>query len=95
MKKIMVLLTVFAFIASFTTPLLAADMPKPMEKLKDGVTAVLNAPFEVPDHTAKEIDNHEVKVVGFLDGLLKGTNHMIKKGAAGIIDVATFPIDAK
>ena len=92
MKKIFSLAVALVFFFSMTAPLFAA-LPRPIEKLTNGVKNVITSPMELIDHTKKEVDSSKYKALGLIIGLVKAPFHMVKKAGKGIVDVATFPIE--
>lgn len=92
MKKALALFIVCAFVLGVTAPLYA-DLPKPIDKLTKGTLEVAKSPLVVIDHTKKEIDGADYKVIGLIKGLVKSPFHVVMKAGKGALDVATFPID--
>ena len=90
MKKILILIVAFGFMASFIAPVYA-DVARSMDKLKGGVVDIVKSPLVLIDHTKKEVDGADYKAVGLLKGLIKSPFHMLKKAGKGALDVATFP----
>ncbi len=90
MKRTLTLLTAAAVMLVMTVPSFA--YPRPVEKLKDGVTAVVTSPLEIKDHTMAEAKDGSFLPVTIPAGMLKGTFYMGKKLVGGVLDIATFPI---
>ena len=67
--------------------------PKPVEKLKSGVTAVITSPLEIKDHAMAEAKEGSFLPFSLPGGLLKGVFYMGKKMVGGALDIVTFPID--
>ena len=91
MKRTLSFLIVTAVLVAFTTPSFA--YPKPVEKLKGGVSTVLTSPLEVRDYTMAETKDAKFLPFALVGGMLKGTFYMAKKMVGGAWDIATFPID--
>ncbi len=91
MKRTLSLLTALAVLMVLATPSFA--FPKPVERLKDGVTLVVTSPLEVKDHAMAETKGAEFLPFALTGGLLKGGFYMGKKMVNGAWDIATFPID--
>ena len=91
MKRIFSFLTALTVLAVMSTPSFAC--PRPVEKLKDGVTAVITSPLEIKDHAMAEAKDGSFLPFSLPGGLLKGTFYMAKKMVGGALDIATFPID--
>ncbi len=91
MKKI-VFVTAFAFVISMAVSAYA-DMPKPIHKLANGTVEIIKSPVVLIDHTKTEIQGASYKPFGFLKGLVTSPFHMVKKAGAGVLDVATFPVE--
>lgn len=91
MKRILSILIAVAVLAVVCTPSFA--YPRPVEKLKDGVTAVVTSPLEIKDHLMAEAKDGSFLPFSIPGGLLKGTFYMIKKAVGGVLDIVTFPID--
>ncbi len=92
MKKVLSLAVVVAFV-SFCIPAMAADLPKPVEKLKGGTIEVIKSPIVIYDHTKSEMDKASFKPFGLLKGLVESPFHVVKKAGSGALDIATFPIE--
>ena len=91
MKKTLILIVTFGFVASFVAPVYAA-VPKSIDKLKHGVVDIVKSPLELIDQTKKEVNGADYKAVGLLKGLIKSPFHIAMKAGKGAVDVATFPI---
>ena len=91
MKRTFSFLTAFAVLVVLSTPSFA--YPKPVEKLKDGATAVITSPLEIKDHLMAEAKEGSFLPFSIPGGLLKGGFYMIKKMVGGVLDIVTFPID--
>ncbi len=70
----------------------AFALPAPIEKLRGGVEGIVKSPLEIPKHTMDEVKSADIKPVGFIGGMLKGTYHTVHKTVKGALDVATFPV---
>ena len=92
MKNILSMVIALAVVLVFSTPSFAA-YPKPVEKLKDGVTTVIKSPLEIKDHVMAEAKDGSFLPFSLPAGLLKGGFYMVKKMVSGALDIATFPID--
>ena len=93
MKKLFVFVTALTFI-SMAAVVSASDLPKPINKLANGTVEIIKSPVVFFDHTKSAItDNGYKKPVGLLKGLIMAPFHMVKKAGAGVLDVATFPLD--
>lgn len=90
MKNTLSLFIMAAILVVFSTPSFA--MPKPVEKLKDGVTTVVTSPLEIKDHVMSETKDTRVLPLSLTGGLLKGTFYMAKKAVGGALDIVTFPL---
>ena len=93
MKKALLLLVAFTFVACFVTVASATDLPKPVEKLAKGAVDVVKSPLTIYDHTKSEYDKSDIKPLGFIKGLTESPFHFVKKAGGGVIDMATFPIE--
>ena len=91
MKKTLSLFLVAAIVVVFASPSFA--FPRPVEKLKDGVTTVIMSPLEVKDHAMAEAKDGSFLLFSLPGGLLKGTFYMAKKAVGGALDIVTFPLD--
>ena len=91
MKRTLSLLTVLAVLVVAATPSFA--YPKPVEKLKGGVMAVVTSPLEIKDNAMAETKGAKFLPFALAGGLLKGTFYMAKKMVHGGLDIVTFPID--
>jgi hypothetical protein len=91
MKRTLSLLIASVVVVAFAAPSFA--YPRPVEKLKDGVTTVIKSPLEVKDHVMSEAKDGSFLPFSLTGGLLKGGFYMTKKVVEGAIDIATFPID--
>ncbi len=78
------------FAVVFAVPSFA--YPKPVEKLKDGITAVVTSPLEIKDHAMAEAKDGSFLPFSLPAGLLKGSFYMVRKMVGGVLDIATFPI---
>lgn len=90
MKRILSILTSVAVLA-LATPSFA--YPKPVEKLKGGLTTVITSPLEIKDNVEAEYTKAKFMPFGLVGGMLKGGFYMAKDMVTGAIDVVTFPID--
>lgn len=93
MKKLIALIIACAFACTVAGPALAADLPKPVHKFTEGAVEVLKSPTELYTHTKDTMDMSEHKPVGLLKGLLESPFYVVKKAGAGVIDIATFPVE--
>lgn len=93
MKKALLLAIAFAFVMSMVMPVMAADLPKPIDKLAKGALEIVKSPLALYDHTKSEMDHADYKLIGLFKGLLTSPFHMVKKAGAGAVDVASFPIE--
>ena len=91
MKRTLSFMIATVVLVAFSTPSFA--YPRPVEKLKDGVTAVVTSPLEIKDHTMAEAKDGSFLPFSLPAGLLKGGFYMAKKMVGGALDIATFPID--
>ena len=91
MKRTLSFMIATAVLVAFSTPSFA--YPRPVEKLKSGVTAVVTSPLEVKDHTMAEAKEGSFLPFSLPGGLLKGSFYMAKKMVGGALDIATFPIN--
>lgn len=91
MKNMLSLILAVALVVVFTTPSFA--LPRPVEKLKDGVTTVIMSPLEVKDHAMAEAKDGSFLALSLPGGILKGGFYMVKQAVGGALDIATFPID--
>ncbi len=90
MKRAIACAMVFAFPLVCSTTVLA--MPKPVEKVKRGVTTVISSPLELKKDVMSEVKKSHFKLFGLVGGVLKGTADMTKKTISGAIEIATFPM---
>ena len=93
MKKLTCLLLALAFAFTVVGPALAGDLPRPVDKLTKGAVEVIKSPTEFYSHTMGEMDSAEHKPLGLIKGLLESPFHVVKKAGAGVIDIATFPVE--
>lgn len=93
MKKAIIIAAVFAFVASFAAPVLAADLPKPIHKFTHGIMTIVKSPIALYDHTKAGWDSHDLKPLGFTKGLIESPFYVIKEAGTGVVDVATFPVE--
>ena len=93
MKKALLTVVAFAFVASLASVAFAADLPKPVEKFSKGAVDVVKSPLTIYDHTKFRFDGTDNKPVGLVKGLVESPFHMLKKAGGGAIDMATFPIE--
>ena len=93
MKKALALVIVSAFILSFAMPVLANDLPRPVDKIVKGAVEVLKSPGALIDSPKSEMDKSDNKVVGFVKGVLLSPFHLIDRAGHGILKIVTFPID--
>ena len=93
MKKFIFLLTIFAFVFGMVMPVLASELPRPVDKIVKGTTEILKSPVVLIDNTKKEMDKADYIGVGLFKGLLTSPFHMVKQAGGGVIDIATFPIE--
>lgn len=91
MKRTLSLLTALIVLVAFSTTSFA--YPRPVEKLKDGITTVVKAPLEVKDHAMAEAKAGSFLPISLPAGILKGVFYMGKQVVSGALDIATFPID--
>ena len=91
MKRTLSFMIATAVLVAFSTPSFA--YPRPVEKLKDGVTAVVTSPLEIKDHAMAEAKEGSFLPFSLPGGLLKGAFYMAKKMVGGVLDIATFPIN--
>lgn len=89
MKNMLSLALVAIILVVFSAPSFA--MPRPVEKIKDGVITIVKSPLEVKDHALAEVDKG-FKPLALTGGILKGTFYMAKKAVDGAWEVATFPL---
>jgi hypothetical protein len=66
--------------------------PRPVEKLKDGVIAVVTSPLEIKDYAMAEAKDGSFLPFSLPAGLLKGSCYMVRKMVGGVLDIVTFPI---
>jgi len=93
MKKALLFLGAFAFIASLASVAFATDLPKPVEKFSKGAVDVIKSPLIIYDHTKLRFDGSDAKPIGLVKGLVESPFYMLKKAGGGAIDMATFPIE--
>ena len=91
MKRTFSFLTILVVLVAFSVPSFA--YPRPVEKLKDGVTAVVTSPLEIKNHTMAEAKDGSFLPFSLVGGILKGGFYMGKKMVEGAVDIVTFPID--
>ena len=91
MKRTFLFLIALVVLVAFSSPSFA--YPKPVEKLKDGVTAVVTSPLEIRDHAIAEAKPGSFLPFSLVGGMLKGGFYMAKKMVGGALDIATFPIN--
>lgn len=93
MKKTLLLVSAFVFVFCMAAPVRAADMPKSVNKIVNGTKDVLKSPIAAYDATKAEVKAADFKPFGLLKGLVKAPFHLVKKAGAGIMSIATFPIE--
>ncbi len=91
MKRVIAFSVVVAFVLSFAAPVFA--LPAPINKFKGGMEKIVKSPLELPKTTIDEVKSADLKPVGFIYGLGKGTYNMVHELGKGVLDVVTFPID--
>ena len=90
MKRTLSFMIATAVLVAFSTPSFA--YPRAVEKLKEGVTAVVTSPLEIKDHAMAEAKDGSFLPFSLPAGLIKGGFYMAKKMVGGALDIATFPI---
>lgn len=93
MKKVLSYVVVVAFVFGFCSVSMAADLPRPVEKIKDGTVDVIKSPLVIYDHTKAEMDKSDFKAFGLVKGLIESPFHLAKKAGSGVLEIATFPIE--
>ena len=84
------------FIAAVVTVVFAVPSfayPRPVEKLKDGVVAVIKSPLQIKEHAMAEAKDGSFLPFSLPAGLLKGGCYMVRDMVGGVLDIVTFPID--
>ncbi|MDO8675603.1 MAG: hypothetical protein Q7K71_05770 [Candidatus Omnitrophota bacterium] len=84
------------FIAAVVTVVFAVPSfayPRPVEKLKDGVVAVIKSPLQIKEHAMAEAKDGSFLLFSLPAGLLKGSCYMVRDMVGGVLDIVTFPID--
>ena len=91
MKKILVMLSIFVFSASF---LYAAEIERegtPARKLQRGFVNIVLSPLEISNELAKEIKN-DTMPPSWAIGFGRGAIFTVGRALAGVYDMITFPI---
>ena len=92
MKKALLSLIAFIFLLNLPFSVYAA-VPKQVDKLSKGAIEIVKSPLELYDHTKKDMDQSDHKLIGFFKGLVSSPFYLVKKAGHGALDVATFPIE--
>lgn len=94
MKKILLILTIFAFSLILTSPSYAHNQGI---KLKRGFINILTCPLEIPKQTAiylkKGTEKTQHTPVWIFSGFIKGIANTMGRAGSGLWDVVTFNID--
>jgi hypothetical protein len=93
MKRTLLLLTAFVFAFCMAAPVMAADLPKPVDKMVKGTTEVIKAPIVTYDTTKADIKAADLKPFELLKSFVKAPFHLAKNVGSGAMDIATFPIE--
>lgn len=88
MRKAMAVFMALMLLGSITTPLFAG----PMDTLKSGVTDIVTAPMELPNHMVEETKAATFKPFGLQGGVLKGSFYTVYKLGSGVVDIVTIPL---
>ena len=91
MKRMVALAMIFAFVLTFTTPVLAADFHKPLDKAYHGVEKIVKAPKHLINDPMDEYKAATFKPFGILGGVLKGMSYTVLEMVYGAMDVVTSP----
>ena len=84
------------FIAAVVTVVFAVPSfayPRPVEKLKDGVVAVIKSPLQIKEHAMAEAKDGSFLLFSLPAGLLKGVFYMGKNIVTGLVDIVTSPLE--
>jgi len=93
MKRIFAIAVSVVFVMSMAAPVLASDLPKPVDKLTNGVIKIIKSPLKLYEHSKAEMDKSDLKPVGLVKGIIESPFHMLMEGGHGVIDVLTFPVE--
>jgi alcohol dehydrogenase YqhD (iron-dependent ADH family) len=92
-KKVLFFLVVLAFCFTVAAPVMAAELPKQIDKLAKGTVEIVKSPIVIYDHTKSTMDSTDNKAFGMLKGLIESPFHVVKKAGYGAIDVVTFLVE--
>ena len=92
MKRAISLLVAFTFVLSMATPILAFELPRPIDKLTKGILTIVKTPKVLYDDTRSALSEAKHSPLNSISGLVQSPFHMIKHAGSGAIDVATFPV---
>ena len=79
-----------AMVLAFASPVLAGNMPYPIENLSNGAVEIVKSPIEIYDHTKGEMDHANFIAFGLVKGLVESPFYVTKKLGHGVLDIATF-----
>ena len=91
MKRTVALAMVFAFVLTFTTPVLALSS-KPMDKAYHGVEKIVKAPKHLVNDPIDEYKAAKFKPFGLMGGIMKGVGYTVVEAVHGAFEVITSPL---
>ena len=89
MKKAIALVMVFAFVITFTAPVLAAS--KPLDKAYHGVEKIVKAPMHLMHDPVDEYKAATFKPFGLFGGIMKGIGYTVVEMIHGAMEVIVSP----
>lgn len=89
MKRTVALALVFAFVLTFTTPVLA--LTKPIDKAYHGVEKIIKAPMHLVKDPVDEYKASTFKPFGLMGGIMKGISYTVLEAVHGTFEVVTSP----
>jgi hypothetical protein len=93
MKRAIALIVFMSFFLFLAMPAFAGELPKPVDKIVQGVTEVLKSPMALYDSPKAELDSHDNKVVGLFKGIVLAPFHLVDRAGHGLLKIITFPIE--
>ena len=89
MKKAVALAMVFAFVLTFTTPVLAVS--KPLDKAYHGVEKIVKAPMHLVNDPVDEYKAATFKPFGLFGGIMKGIGYTVVEMVHGAMEIVVSP----
>ena len=91
MKRTVALALVFAFVLTYTSPVLA-EVSKPIDKAYHGLEKIVKAPMHLVNDPMDEYKAATFKPFGLLGGIMKGTAYTVIDAVHGAFEVVTSPL---